>query len=309
VTSLVLIRQHHSDKKALTPGGLMRIILAVLFFVFTSRLYAYTYLSTPIYEIDMGQRNETPLIYLATGQVVTYPKINGSIIKRIKKGIKNRVWFSFKINRAREIIKLDEIDPPEQKNFRTNLLQEENVFSPSIIKNLDVARSYFYDARPNIKEESQCFNRAHVWAYEWRIKHNLYSSKIWLFFTRKFIRKYKFEWWFHVSPMIHVVIDDQVKERVLDIKYARGPLKQKDWTDIFMRDKANCPVIQKYSDQANFPESGSCFVMKSSMYYYRPLDLERKETFREEKTKWVENEVKEAFLEAFDITFGSQNEK
>src|SRR5690606_5817297 len=130
---------------------------------------------------------------------------------------------------------------------------------------------------------------------------NLYSSKAWLFFTKKYIRKYKFEWWFHVAPMVHVVIDGEVKERVMDIKYARGPIKLKTWTDIFMRDRSDCPVVQKYSDHANYPESGTCFTMKSSMYYYQPIDLEKLERHQIEKNSWNAAEVQQAFMDALDV--------
>jgi len=250
------------------------------------------------------------LIFLSSGQVVTYPNVDKSVFDRLRLAIKNKTWFVFKLNEAREIIELTEIVTPPSINMtdKSNFIQDETPYTPSILKNIDVARSYFYDSRTTHKEESQCFNRAHVWTYEWRTKKNLYSSKIWLFFTRKFIRKYKFEWWFHVAPMVHVIVDGQVKERVMDVKYARGPLKQKQWTDIFMRDNADCPVVQNYSDHANYPESGSCFVMKSSMYYYQPVDIEQKEVMGFEKTKWQESEVRQAFLEAFDIKLGEAHE-
>jgi hypothetical protein len=289
----------------------MRFLLVLLLFLFTSGLFAQSVVSTQIHDIDMGQVGEQPLIFLTTGQVVTYPRVEKAVFDRLKAGISKKTWFVLKLNDAREIIEMKEMPtPPSMSSMQSekSLLQEDIPYSPSILKNLDVARSYFYEARVTHKEESQCFNRAHVWTYEWRTKRNLYSSKIWLFFTRKFIRKYKFEWWFHVAPMVNVIVDGTVKERVMDIKYARGPLKQKQWTDIFMRDNADCPVVQTYSDHANYPESGSCFVMKSSMYYYQPVDLEQKEVLGFEKTKWQESDVRQAFLEAFDVKLGEEHE-
>lgn len=286
----------------------MRFLLVLFLFLFTSGLFAQTVISTQIHDIDMGQVDEQPLIFLSSGLVVTYPNVDKSVFDRLKIAIKNKTWFVFKLNESREILELKEIAPPPSipTEPEKNLTLNETPYSPSILKNIDVARAFFYDARTTHKEESQCFNRAHVWTYEWRTKKNLYSSKIWLFFTRKFIRKYKFEWWFHVAPMVHVIVDGQVKERVMDVKYARGPIKQKNWTDIFMRDNADCPVVQNYSDHANYPESGSCFVMKSSMYYYQPVDLEQKEIMGFEKTKWQETEVRQAFQEAFDIKLGEE---
>jgi Glutaminase len=286
----------------------MRFLL-VLVLIIASPLYAQSIVSTQIHDIDMGQVGEQPLYFLSTGQVVTYPNVDKAIFERLKSAVTKKSWFVLKLNENKEIVELKEIAPPPSIMTEKELLLEETTpYTPSILKNLDVARAFFYDAKTTHKEESQCFNRAHVWTYEWRKNKNLYSSKIWLFFTRKFIRKYKFEWWFHVAPMVHVVADGVVKERVMDVKYARGPISQKRWTDIFMRDSADCPVVEKYSDHANYPETGSCFVMKSSMYYYQPVDLEMKEIMGYEKTKWQETEVKQAYLEAFDIKLGESHE-
>ena len=280
----------------------MRFLLVLMLALFSFATFANSEVTTQIHDIDMGQVNEEPLIFLTTGQVVTYPVADKSMMNRLKDAIKSKSWFVLTLNTEREIINLKEIPSPPSIPALKMLGMDNEVFNPSILKDLDQARSFFYDAKTNHKEESQCFNRAHVWAYEWRTTRNMYSSKAWLFFTRQFIRKYKFEWWFHVAPMVHVVINNEVKERVMDIKYAKGPLKLKQWTDIFMRDNADCPVVEKYSDHANYPESGSCFLMKSSMYYYQPVDLEQLELTGIGKSRWLAPEVKHAYLEAFDIT-------
>lgn len=282
----------------------MRFIFLFVLFLFVSPLQANTELSTQIYDIDMGSTTEEPLIFLASGQVVTYPYGNKSLYASLLKAIAEKTWFKITINDEREILSLTEITAPIAPPVRTHnkSFDPDEPFVPSILKDMDQARSFFYRARTDAKPVSQCFNRAHIWSYEWRIKDNLYSSKAWVFFTRRFIRKHKFEWWFHVAPMVHVAIDGEVKERIMDIKYTKGPVKLKQWTNIFMRDSADCPVVQKYSDQADFPESGSCFVMKSSMYYHQPIDLEILEVEQVEKKKWVPAEVRHAYLEAFDVT-------
>lgn len=278
----------------------MRLLLVIVITFLLTPLWANTQIETQIHDIDMGQANEEPLIFFSTGQVVSFPTGDKKSFSLLREAIQNKSWFRIIINDEREIIRMTKISPPIASiPLEKNLLSTEP-FKPSILMSMDQARAFFYEARNNARQESQCYNRAHVWSYEWRIKNNLYSSKAWLFFTRKFIRKYKFEWWFHVAPMIHVVTDGQVKERIMDIKYAKGPLKLKNWTDIFLRDNADCPVVEKYSDQANFPESGSCFVMKSSMYYYQPVDLEKKEMIGEEKSRWHRPEVEHAYLDAFE---------
>lgn len=287
----------------------MRFFSVLFFFCFISTAFAGREISTQIYDIDMGQPHEEPLIFLSTGQVVTLPLENKSLFHDLKLAIKNKKWFLITINDEREIVSLKEIPAPPTaiQNAGIKSVLNELPYEPSILKDMNQARTLFYEARTGHHKDSQCYNRAHVWSYEWRTKRNVYSSKAWLFFTRRFIRKYQFEWWFHVAPMIHVVSDGAVRERVMDMKYStRGPLKLKQWTDIFVRDNSHCPVVEKYSDHANFPESGSCFVMKSSMYYYQPIDLEKLETKGVKKTRWLESEVRHAYEEAFKTTLEEQ---
>lgn len=281
----------------------MRFVSFFFLLLLSTSLFAQTQIKSQIHDIDMGAGTDVPLIFLTSGHVISYPLGKKTDFDILKLGMKNHSWFIFTVNDKRELLSIKETQAPLiQTPPAMSSLTDEIPYQPSILKDLDAARSFFYDARRKAKEESQCFNRAHVWTYEWRTKNNLYANKTWLFFTRKFIRKYKFEWWFHVAPSVLIVHEGQVRERVMDIKYARGPLKLKQWTDIFMRDNADCPVVQKYSEQADYPESGSCFVMRSSMYYYQPVDLELFELTGIPKTRWLEPEVKHAFLDAFDVT-------
>lgn len=283
----------------------MRALLLLFVTFFSTALLANTEISTQIHEIDPGNGNEDTLVFLTSGDVVKIKSHEKSLMLELKDVFRKNAWVKILYNSSREIIDAEEISHPLKSYPTMSFIEEVPMmdlpYIPTVLKSMDEARSFFYDVRTNPKE-SQCYNRAHAWSYDWRVKRNLYSSKVWLFFTKKFIRKYKFEWWFHVAPMVHVNVDGEVKERVMDIKYAKGPIKLKSWTDIFMRDNSSCPVVEKYSDHANFPENGSCFVMKSSMYYYQPVDLEFLEIKGTEKTKWVEAEVKQAFLDALNIT-------
>jgi len=232
--------------------------------------------------------------------VVTIPVSATSDLEYLREAQRNKKWLNIHIDNKREIIGLGPGGSPIREIKRKREMNIENEFQPSILENMGMASSFFKQARSNARNESECFNRAHAWAYEWRIKENLYSSKVWLFFTRRYIRKYKFEWWFHVAPMVHVIDGGTVKERIMDMKYARGPADLKRWTNIFIKDRSDCPVVEKYSEQANHPESGSCFVMKSSMYYYQPVDLERLELMKDVRTRWDEVEVRKAFQDAFN---------
>lgn len=232
-------------------------------------IISLSFASIEIQHFDYGKKNEPVLIFLK----------NGSVLRKSKTEFIN-------------------------SNFQIKILEKsnENVFHNSyfrtIIEDEDKAYELFKTGRKDFVEKSQCYQRAHVWSYEWR-KKDIYSSKAWLFFTPKYIRKYQFDWWFHVAPLIDVKFNQVKKERVFDIKYASGPLKLKDWTDIFMRDRSNCPMITRYTDYGDYPESSMCYVLKSSMYYYQPYELELNEVNGIEKTTWIKEEIETSYREAF----------
>lgn len=105
------------------------------------------------------------------------------------------------------------------------------------------------------------------------------------------------------APYVHVLKDGKVAERVMDIKYTSGPLQIPSWTNIFMKNNASCPVISKYSDYADFPYEGDCFIQRTHMFTYQPADLQMYEAWGYSKTNFNLNEVKAAYLEAFDEEF------
>ena len=279
----------------------MKGVLLFYLILLSSSGFTSVEILSEIYDIDLGNQNESPIILLTSGHAVRIDSHKKDLLQKIKIGLRSKILFAMTIDKNK-IIKIKTVKRPQPPQIKEKYFSENIPYRPSIIKNFDEATRHFNESKNNAKPESQCFNRSHVWTYDWRINNNLYSSKAWIFFTRKYIRKYKFEWWFHVAPMVHVAFDNTVKERIMDIKYSKGPLNLKEWSDIFMRDNTNCPVVVNYSDYTDFQESSSCFVMKSSMYYYQPLDLEELEMTTTPKTKWIQQEVQEAYREAFDLT-------
>lgn len=277
----------------------MRIILALVLFCLSVPISAHTVISR-IEDIDYpDSMSEDILVFLSTGQVgkVSHSFIN--LLDEIHDAKANQSWLKITLNKSREITDVEITQAPEDSSLKSaEAIQE---FIPSVLKSPDWALRYFRESRIKHKE-SQCFNRAHVWSYEWYKKRQFYSSKIFLFFTRKFIREHKFEWWFHIAPYVHVAYGSEIKERVMDMKYTRQPSTVVDWVKHFIKvDDPKCITVKTYSDYANFPENGNCYVMRASMYYYWPLDLEKEEQNGTIKANWLDEEVKTAYLEAFDI--------
>ncbi|MES2856881.1 MAG: protein-glutamine glutaminase family protein, partial [Bdellovibrionota bacterium] len=140
----------------------------------------------------------------------------------------------------------------------------------------------------NLKKGSQCFHRAYLWAFDTSTKQNLFTEKAFLFFTPKYIRQYRYKWWFHVAPLLrNPLAPDQ--DRMIDPWFLTGPRPIQRWTDEFMKNKAVCPVIPVYVAHDQHYADGWCYMRITPMYYYHPntvalADLEgRIETEFEER--------------------------
>lgn len=278
----------------------MGLFVGILFSFFSLALCANTSIRALVSDIDRSLvPGEMTLIYLSDGRVARVLPNQEELISELYGARNERQWLDVTLDNERNVVSFTRAKAPPKRPDGTTLKTQEN-FTPSVISSPEEAQAIFLSARTNHKD-SQCYNRAHVWAYDWRIKNRLFTSKVWLFFTRKYIRKYNFDWWFHVSPYFLIQEDGRIKEWIADVKYAKSPIKLKQWTDIFLRNDADCPVVENYSEWANYPETGWCYTMKSSMYYYRPLDLEILEKEGVERNIWDPFEVRAAYKEAFDI--------
>lgn len=145
----------------------------------------------------------------------------------------------------------------------------------------------------------QCYNIAHVRAYEAWKNHGVKSTKMFLFFTKSYIRKHGSKWWFHVTPMVHVNVDGKIQERILDKEWLKGPSTTKLWTDKFIKTKKHCPVISKYSSYENNQDTNDCYVYPVSMYYWQPLHLIELEESRVEHAEFNMRQVNTAYARDF----------
>ena len=279
-------------------------VFGLLFCFLSLPLFAGTQLTTQIHDIDYGKTSQDEiLVFLTSGHVVKVKREDQALLKKFTADKSARRWFDFKMDDDRFITEMNVSESPlpepqeDEKLFTPMNMTSEYV--PTTIKDMDTAKKYFKEARYNPKD-SQCFNRAMVWSYEWWRKHSLKSNKILIFFTRTYIRRYNFEWWFHIAPYVHIKDGDKVVERVMDVKYGRGPLEFGKWTNLFMRNDAPCPMIKKYSEYADYPYTGECYIIRTHMYTYQPADLQMYDSWGYVKEKFNMDEVRGAYLEAFD---------
>jgi hypothetical protein len=137
----------------------------------------------------------------------------------------------------------------------------------------------------NLRDESQCFHRAYLWAHEAWTKKSLATEKVFLFFTRNYIRTYRYKWWFHVAPY---VVDGE-REFVLDPTYLAAPIEVKAWTAHFVTDGTNCPLIDRYLGLQAQHQDRSCYIRKTSMYYYHPNNIEKADRKGQAIQDWDRN--------------------
>jgi hypothetical protein len=277
-------------------------IFCILLSLLCSSIFAETQFKTTIYDIDYATHPaEKHLILLNSGHVARLGPQKSLIQNRIHQAFRSGSEIEISLGQDNTIIDLKILESNQTKSMEriSSLPLTNDQYIPTTVESLEKARKYFRQARYNPKD-SQCFNRAMVWSYEWWRRNSLRSQKILIYFTRSYIRRYNFEWWFHIAPYIHVMDDGQVLERVMDIKYSRNPIEFRQWTNIFMRNNAECKVILKFSDYADFPYTGDCYIQRTNMYTYQPADLQMNEAWGYTKDRFNMKEVRQAYLEAFD---------
>lgn len=270
-------------------------------------LMATISVTTQIYDIDYGKGNQDTLVLLNSGQVAKVPAGKSYILNRLSESKSNQVTYNFTLDDDRFIVDAEEIETtPVSPLAIVEDISSKSTYVPTTIESMATAKKYFKEARYNPKD-SQCFNRAMVWSYEWWRKHSLKSNKVLIFFTRTYIRRYNFEWWFHISPYVHIMDGGAVVERVMDVKYSSGPRTFKQWSDTFVNKDPECPFITKFSEYADNPYTGDCYLQRTHMYTYQPADLQMYEAWNYQKDKFIMSEVRGAYLEAFDEVLSNKS--
>jgi hypothetical protein len=266
------------------------------FIFFLTFANASTYRAT-IDHVDYGKKSEPDLLMFADGRVGFVEKNKTSLldVKSFQAGdvVKVRLNKKFRVVELIPIttVEKDFLDEPESFDEADG----KRFYTPTILSSMSQASTMFFNMRGDYQRESQCYNRAHVWAYEEWKRNGTNLMKVFVFYTRRYIREYNFNWWFHAIPAVYVG-----NELItLDRRYARGPLSMKPWTDIFVRSKRTCALITKYSTYRKNQESEHCYLHYASMYFWQPYELDRNERTGYTKTQFFQNQVNHAYWEAF----------
>ncbi len=167
-----------------------------------------------------------------------------------------------------------------------------NGYQPSLLVSEKAAQRVF-DLLPTsvFTKHSGCYQRAHYWSHSLSEYYGINSMKVFLFFTNRYHREFNYAWGFHVATLIPTrVTDGSIQDLVFDpvflsppswaseadlYKYDSKPVSIHQWTRYFVYPETECPVIETYADYVNQQDLSYCFIMKTPMYLYSPIDFDR----------------------------------
>lgn len=203
------------------------------------------------------------------------------------------------------LVTMDDVN----SKYETGKLNPMNNFTPSVINSMEDLNKIFYSldntnkwtAKPN----TQCFNRAHYWAKSMKDGYGIDSMKVHIYYTRKYAANISGKWWFHVAPMVNM----NGELYVLDETFINRPVVLADWEKKFTRkmyrggDLKNyrCKVIEnisEYYDEDN-QKNEYCNIHVSSMYYWKPSELEKLEKENAVRTEFSALDLQTAVKNIF----------
>lgn len=259
-------------------------------------------ISSGIAGVELSRNDTDPhLVFLQDGTVGRLSVDEIGNLVSLSSGLKNGEKFKMEIDQNRYILKVQQLGKTSGKTEQQGMSEDlaPIQYEPTIVSNMPEATAIFNELNPNYRRRSECYNRAHVWSYEEYKRINLHSMKVFLFFTSKYIWDYNWDWWFHVSPYILVNENNEITERVIDYRFMAGPTKMKNWTNYFIIPQTECPTVAKYSDYENHQNESYCYLIKTSMYFWQPRDIDTLERTGKEKTSFLSDEVAHAYWQGF----------
>ena len=272
----------------------MKVFIFLLISFLSSEILAKRF-EVSIESIDHGKRGEPHLIMMSDGRVGFLDSSDKKSLGDIELIKSSREIVQIELSDKHRVLSMRSIEHKKQFPSQTLGLFEQNVsYKPTLIT-LTKAGTAFGFMRRDYQNDSQCYNRAHIWAYEEFQRTALRSMKVFMFFTRRYIRNYNYHWWFHVTPAVLT----SYGLRTLDRRYTTILHSLKSWSDRFVRSKRACPVVAMYKDYSLNQETEDCYHISVSMYFWQPRDIEYRDNNGYVKTSFIPWEINHSYWEAF----------
>jgi hypothetical protein len=282
-----------------TYGGRdMKYFLVTLFLISTFQSALAVRFSSSIHTIDYGKKIEPNLIKFDNGRVGYVDSANVDLLRALSESRAANENIEIVLDNKYNVLSAQSLSPVEENNNHNGRNNFAN-YEPTIVKDYNAAARILKNMRRDYTNDGQCFNRAHIWAYEEFQRSGLNSMKLFLFFTNRYIRNYRFHWWFHVTPMVYV----GNIQRTLDRRYTSAPNRTKPWSDIFIKSKRTCPTVKLFNSYANNQEKQDCYLLPASMYYVIPRDVEKRDLTGIEKEQFNQRDIEKAYKDAFKSHF------
>ena len=272
----------------------MKVFIFLLVSLISSGAFAKRF-EVSIESIDHGKYGEPHLIMMSDGRVGFLDSGDKNSLGDVELIKSTREIVEIELDDKHRVLSMRSVEHKKQLQPQTLESSEKIVsYGPTLIT-LTKARTAFSLMRPDYQYDSQCYNRAHIWAYEEFQRTALKSMKVFMFFTRRYIRNYSYHWWFHVTPAVLT----SYGPRTLDRRYTTILHSLKSWSDRFVRSKRACPVVAKYKDYSLNQEMEDCYHISVSMYFWQPRDIEYRDNNGYVKTSFIPWEINHSYWEAF----------
>ena len=272
-------------------------VTLIAFFLLTQSFAQANELFTTVFNVIESTKTERLLILSSADGRIYKTQMSEANLKYFKSFVGQIVKITFSekgqelfINRIERAL-TTEVDPSvmDLNHFQYNQLRK---FAPTDLQSLEVATNIFKTMlNDGDRRRSQCFKRAHMWAFDMWSKMNISSQKVFIFYTQRYIQLEEFEWWFHVAPMVVV----KGEEYVLDGTFMNKPIPVREWQSYFIKsDKITCPVAANYEEYSKNQWSRLCYLMKVPMYFFSPLDIKNRDVNKMPRNHWVLEELQDA---------------
>lgn len=275
----------------------------VLFLVLSFAAQA-TRLRSGVMEVQSGPK---VMVKLTSGEVLWANPADGALVAALNAAQAKKVIAEFDFNRDSHALSAVALtsEKAELPSFAQDKDDdEEPVYQFSVFSSYSILKATHDSLDNRTFDDSQCYNRAHGWAYQMWRNQGVYSMKIFIFFTDRYIREYQHKWWFHVAPMTYLREAYGVNEYVMDRSFSDQPVYPQVWTNIFMKNQAVCRSVDRWGDYRKNDPNEYCYLMRASMYYWNTVSLKNRDTsglFRGRRfmSDWNLNEVREAYSQGF----------
>jgi hypothetical protein len=279
----------------------MKYLLVFFFCFFCPKILFAGSFSSRIHSIAFGKSGSDHLVRFENARVGFLDSRDRKLLASFVMSTKSLNNLKIDVDQRNKIVAAQSLKTNLSKNHESSKLWKNISYVPDIMRSYNKSLGIFKLMRRDFDRNGECFNRAHIWSYEENQRSGLNSMKIFMFFTERYIRKYKFHWWFHVTPMVYV--QNKQSPYTLDRRYNSGPRTTKTWSDTFIKSKLRCPKVKRYDDFWLNQKKNDCYHLHASMYYLIPRDLEKRDLTGLEKSGFDENEISKAYKNGFNVTY------